>query len=148
MKYKLYVLSLVLNMLYKITCASILFMFFEVVLFNQKPHFLLVLVTGIMFLLSYITRSFAPNRLIVLIVHILLGGFVFLLPYPMEIRVSYIAIPFYLFITSAKSFSKHEYKRSTDDMPWPSFLLCLVIYLVADNLAVFHTGKEYSSCVG
>lgn len=134
MKHKLYVLSLVLNMLYKVTCASILFMLFEVVLFNQNPHLLLIPVTCLLFSLSYIARCFAPNRLTILLVHILLGGLAFLLPYSTEIRVSYIAIPVYLFITSAKMFSKHEYTRSTDDIPWPSFLLCLVVYLVAGKI--------------
>ena len=134
MKHKLYVISTILNMLYQTTCASVIFLFFEVVLFGQTPDFLFIPITCVLFFVSYLLRNYAPNRLTILIIHILLGVFVLILPYETEIKVAYLAIPFYLFITTSKTFMRNEYKRSTDDVPWPSFLLFVVVYLVGNKL--------------
>ena len=134
MRHRLHFLSLFCNMIYQITCVSILFMFFEVILIKQTPHLMLIPFTCVLFSVSYVMRKKASNRLVLLLVHVLLGASVFLLPYSMETRGTYCVLPCYLFFSSALSYAKPEYKRSTDDIPWPSFLLCVVVYLVGSSL--------------
>ncbi len=134
MRSRLHFLSSLFNMLYETTCASIVFLFLEVILIKQSPHLMLIPYTAFMFAVSYLIRKKAPNRVLLLLVHVLLGISVFFLPLSMETKGLYCVIPGYLFLASANAYAKQDYKRSTDDIPWPSFLLCVIVYLVGSYL--------------
>lgn len=134
MRHRLYALSSLFHMLYQSICAGILFLFFEVILIKQEPHLLLLAFTCALFAASYLVREKMPNRLALLLAHAVLGASVFLLPLSMETKGLYCVIPCYLYVSSALTFTNHAYKRTTDDIPWPSFLLCVVVYLVGGYL--------------
>ena len=80
MKYKLLQITTLLHLLYEWTCCSLAFAFVEVVFTKQAPHFYLIPVTGVWFVISYILRAKAGNYLVLLVGHLLMRLPIYLLP--------------------------------------------------------------------
>ena len=135
MKSKLLQVTKLLHLLYEWLCCSLCFAFFEVVLLKQEVHYFLLPITGAMFVYSYILREKAQHYLWLFVGHVALRLPMLLLPVSMETQWFYFLIPCYLFSASVKSTWKNK-RKQMDELPWPSFLLCLIVYLVSGHLGV------------
>ena len=135
MKSKLLQVTKLLHLLYEWLCCSLCFAFFEVVLLKQDVHYFLLPITGAMFVYSYILREKAQHYLWLFVGHVALRLPMLLLPVSMETQWFYFLIPCYLFSASVKSTWKNK-RKQMDELPWPSFLLCLIVYLVSGHLGV------------
>ena len=135
MKSKLLQVTKLLHLLYEWLCCSLCFSFFEVVLLKQDVHYFLLPITGAMFVYSYILREKAQHYLWLFVGHVALRLPMLLLPVSMETQWFYFLIPCYLFSASVKSTWKNK-RKQMDELPWPSFLLCLIVYLVSGHLGV------------
>ncbi len=133
MKHKIRFFSNACGMLYEWLCCSLAFAFAEVVFLKQEPHFSLAGVTLVMFLYSYILREKADRYFWLFAGHVILRVPIFLIPVSSETQWFYFLIPCYLFFASLH-YKRGSFKNRTDDIPWPSFLLCLTIYLVSGYL--------------
>ncbi len=135
MKSKLLQITKLLHLLYEWLCCSLCFAFFEVVLLKQDVHYFLLPITGAMFVYSYILREKAGHYVWLFAGHVVLRLPMFLLPLSMETQWFYFLIPCYLLGASVKSTWQNK-RKQMDELPWPSFLLCLIVYLVSDYLSV------------
>lgn len=135
MKSKLLQITKLLHLLYEWLCCSLCFAFFEVVLLKQDVHYFLLPITGAMFVYSYILREKAGHYVWLFAGHVVLRLPMFLLPVSMETQWFYFLIPCYLLGASVKSTWQNK-RKQMDELPWPSFLLCLIVYLVSDYLSV------------
>lgn len=135
MKSKLLQITKLLHLLYEWLCCSLCFAFFEVVLLKQDVHYFLLPITGAMFVYSYILREKAGHYVWLFAGHVVLRLPMFLLPVSMETQWFYFLIPCYLLWASVKSTWQNK-RKQMDELPWPSFLLCLIVYLVSDYLSV------------
>lgn len=135
MKSKLLQITKLLHLLYEWLCCSLCFAFFEVVLLKQDVHYFLLPITGAMFVYSYILREKAGHYVWLFAGHAVLRLPMFLLPVSMETQWFYFLIPCYLLGASVKSTWQNK-RKQMDELPWPSFLLCLIVYLVSDYLSV------------
>ena len=135
MKSKLLQVTKLLHLLYEWLCCSLCFAFFEVVLLKQDVHYFLLPITGAMFVYSYILREKAQHYLWFFEGLVVLRLPLLLLPVSMETQWFYFLIPCYLFSASVKSTWKNK-RKQMDELPWPSFLLCLIVYLVSGHLGV------------
>lgn len=135
MKSKLLQVTKLLHLLYEWLCCSLCFAFFEVVLLKQDVHYFLLPITGAMFVYSYILREKAQHYVWLFVGHAALRLPMLLLPVSMETQWFYFLIPCYLFSASVKSTWKNK-RKQMDELPWPSFLLCLIVYLVSGELGV------------
>lgn len=140
MKHKLSIVQQILHMLYEICCCSLLFAFIEVIFIKQEPHLFLLAVTAACFGYSYLLRSVVTQNWILLLTHLLPGFGVFALPISKETQVLYCIEIVYLFFVAVK-YNRNQQKNAALDIPWPSFLLCFLVYLVSDYLhnSVLHT---------
>ena len=137
MKYKLLQITTLLHLLYEWTCCSLAFAFVEVVFTKQAPHFYLIPVTGVWFVISYILRAKAGNYLVLLVGHLLMRLPIYLLPISGELQWVYFIIPCYLFFASISGVRKKTNESGysgENELPWPSFLFCLAAYLVGGHL--------------
>lgn len=135
MRSKLLQITKLLHLLYEWLCCSLAFAFFEVVLLKQDVHYFLIPVTGAMFVYSYILREKAGHYIWLFVGHAILRLPMFLLPVSRETQWFYFLIPCGLFMASVKRTWKNKV-RQADELPWPSFLLCLIVYLVSGYLSV------------
>ena len=133
MKSKLLQITKLLHLVYEWLCCSLCFAFFEVVLLKQDVHYFLIPITGVMFVYSYILRDKARHYVWLFVGHAVLRLPMLLLPVSMETQWFYFLIAGYLFGASVKSTWKNAGKQM-DELPWPSFLLCLIVYLVSGYL--------------
>lgn len=137
MKYKLLQITTLLHLLYEWTCCSLAFAFVEEVFTKQAPHFYLIPVTGVWFVVSYILRAKAGNYLVLLVGHLLMRLPIYLLPISRELQWVYFIIPCYLFFASISGVRKKTNESGysgENELPWPSFLFCLAAYLVGGHL--------------
>lgn len=135
MRSKLSRITKLLQLLYEWLCCSLTFAFFEVVLLKQDVHYFLIPITGAMFVYSYILREKAGHYVWLFAGHAVLRLPMFLLPVSVETQWFYFLIPCYLLGASVKS-TRNNKRKQADELPWPSFLLCLIVYLVSDYLSV------------
>lgn len=133
MRSRLLQVTKLLHLSYEWLCCSLCFAFFEVGLLKQNVHYFLLPITGAMFVYSYILREKAQHYVWLFVGHVILRLPMFLLPVSMETQWFYFLIPCYLLSASVKSTWKNKVKQA-DDLPWPSFLLCLIVYLVSGHL--------------
>lgn len=136
MKYKRLQITKLLHLLYEWTCCSLAFAFVEVLLTRQKPHYYLIPITGILFGLSYVFREKANNYFLLFMGHLFMELPLCFLRISDELKWVYCIIPCYLFWASVASMRKEKavHVYGTDELPWPSFLFCLISYFVGGYL--------------
>lgn len=118
----------ILRMLYNALFMLLVFMFVSVVFLKLHPPVFVYLVIMLAYLLSYIIRDYAPSNLWILILHTILCGTIIPIRLYMSIKILLITVIIHL-MGDAFTYARYGYKlRPLDDMPWPTFLISIIIY--------------------
>lgn len=90
-------------------------------------HILLLLTA---FILSYIIRDYIMNNFLILLLHGLTGTVVFLAARDGFIKWLLVIAVLYLYMESTAYVMRHGKLKPLSDMPWPTFLISLFIYIM------------------
>ncbi len=115
-------------MLYDALFVNLLLMFFAVVFIKLQPSIFVYVMVVALYISSYLIRDYAPSNLWNLILHIIIGVLVCLPKMNIGIKVLLVIIDSNL-LGEAFLYAINGYKiKQLDDMPWPTFLVSLIIY--------------------
>lgn len=116
--------------LYEALLSSLILIFFMLIFMKTDPDGLAVVWVFVLFAASYLIREWAPNYLWILLLHLIAAGLTILLPVAAaEKGICIVFVLFYLFPESVFYVKRFSHPAPVDDIPWPSVLTVLIIYL-------------------
>ncbi len=115
-------------MLYDALFMTLVLIFITVVFLKVQPPLMVYLIVMIEYIYSYIVRDYAPSNLWMLILHLILCGIIAPVKIYIGIKVLLIILMLHL-VGESFVYSRNGYKlKPLDDMPWPTFLIAIIIY--------------------
>ena len=96
---------------------------------KEKATFLSIAVLAAMFIISYIVRDVVGNLGVSIVLHILMGVAVFFIFHDGVYRTILIAVTVGLMMNSSDYFLKGFRLKNVNDVPWPTFVGSLIVYL-------------------
>lgn len=132
MKSRIRMINQCLHAVYDMAVAVLLVMFLQMCFASGKAIGLYTGLTLLFFLISFVVQMFAKRGWQYFLVHMLMLLSVSRLPGSIETKVCFCVVPMYLLLKGLIR-KKEEDSKNVGDLPWPSFLFCLVVYLVGNS---------------
>lgn len=122
---------LILRMLYETVFVSLILYFFSILFLNEMPGFLVIVSLLLLYVCSFGIREWISTHMMILFLHLGLMGVLFVLPFPGRQGLVLIGIQVYLTISALVYSHKGAVIQPITDIPWPSFLVCCLIYILS-----------------
>ena len=117
-----------MQFLYEALFSSLVLAFLQSIFIKESPSMYIIPMTFALYLLSYAFREWAPNNIWMLLAHFGVIGIIYYLPLKLNMRVLFALMQVALLYTAVQ-YVRNEMKiRKIEDLPWPSFLTCVIIY--------------------
>lgn len=124
-------LRIVLRMLYEAVFVTLIFYFFTVLFLREAPGFFGIAGLFLLYILSYGIREIAPTQILLLLLHLVLMPGIYFLPFSDRMCLALMGVQLYLTISVLVYAHKGAVLKPLSDIPWPSFLVCSLIYIVS-----------------
>lgn len=122
---------IILRMLYEVVFVSLILYFFAILFLNEMPGFFVIVSLLLLYVLSFGIREWSPTHMVILFLHLGLMGVLFVLPFPGRLGLVLIGVQVYLTISALVYSHKGAVVKPITDVPWPSFLVCCLIYILS-----------------
>lgn len=119
-----------LRVLYEWLFTVLCSYFIMIIFLKSKPEKYMEATLLIVYILSYIIRRNSRYNFVVFISHLLISGGVFLLPFSNKTKWVIVCIVIYL-MNEAFVYWRKGKNTNFKDVPWPTFLMSLIIYTYA-----------------
>lgn len=128
MKHKLEIWRKILLLTYESLFTVLLAYFVEMILVKESPNPATIIIVPCMYIASYFIRDRAVNYGLIVMFHMLLAGIIALLPISIGLKGIIFTIVIYQIFEALFYARRGAMLRQVNDIPWPTFLACLVIY--------------------
>lgn len=117
-----------LRLLYNAMFMTLVLIFISVVFLKVHPPVYVYPIVIVGYICSYIVRDYAPSDLWILIIHLIMCGIIVPIKLHTGLKVLLIILIAHL-IGESFLYSRNGSKlKALDDMPWPTFLISIIIY--------------------
>lgn len=124
-------IRILLRMLYQTVFMALLLFFFSITILGELPGFIVLSSLLLLFMLSFAIREWMPSHLLILLLHFLLFGAIYILPCSIGLRIMLMLVQVYLTCSALVYSYKGAVIKPLSDIPWPSFLTCTIIYILS-----------------
>lgn len=130
MKHRIEIFQRVFRFLYEALFSTIILLFFVIVFVKEEPNVLAAIWVFVIFGISYVIREWAPNYLVMFLLHLLLVGVSLFLPIAISEKVISIGYLLFFLLPESVIYAKRfSHLAPLNDIPWPSVLVVFIIYL-------------------
>ena len=129
MKYKIEITRRALRLLYEMLFTYLLVLFFEIIWIKEEPTKAIVIAMILQFVVSYIVREKVASYIGILLLHIILTALVFVVNFTGGQRLLLVCISIHLLSDSMVYAMRRGKLKPIDDIPWPTFLISILIYV-------------------
>lgn len=119
----------ILRLLYEALFTVLIIYFIEIILVKEKPAPILIAIVLSSYVISYIIRERAANYGLILLLHLVMAGIIFVLPVSRGLAGIMLAVAAYQVLESFAYAGRNSALRPLGDIPWPTFLISFIIYL-------------------
>lgn len=130
MKSRIEFLRHAMQLMYDWAIFSLVILFGEICIATEKPSYWFVAVLFFLLVASYLIRKFSAKYLYMFFLHLVLVVVVLLLPFTMACRAMLVLEVLFLLENSYSYGYRKGTLKSMEDAPWPSFVICFLIYFV------------------
>ncbi len=129
MRYKIEITRRALRLVYEMLFTYLLVLFFELIWIKEEPTKTIVIAMIAQFVVSYIVREKVASYIGIVIVHVILTALVFVVEFSGGQRLLLVCISIRLLSDSMIYAMRSGKLKPIDDIPWPTFLISIIIYV-------------------
>lgn len=119
----------IFRLLYEALFTILLMYFIEIILVKEKPNPVLAVIVLSTYIISYGIREWAANYGLILLLHLIMAGIIFILPISRGLAGLMFVVVAYQVLESFAYAKRNSLLKPLGDIPWPTFLISFIIYL-------------------